>query len=161
MEENLNELIKIFKDEILVYEEILKLETKKTSIIQKSNEKDLEVLLNQISERTNIAHSLEEKRNSCIKEFMKKKEINLKDFLLNLEKNWKEKFEILGENLKNVIFKLKKKIALNENIITLKQELLQDIFKTYRKQNKVNVYSNKNHKEKVSNPSSLILNTTI
>ncbi len=129
MSEKLQNLEKLFKDEIGIYKNLAILETSKKEAILRSNAKLLESFTNQSSKQMNDLQVLEVERMKLVDEVIpnEKKSTDkvpsLSIFLDSLDKISLTKFKPLATDLKEVVSGLKEKISLNEQLLKSKLEI--------------------------------------
>jgi hypothetical protein len=123
-------LVSIFKQEIQVYKDLLKVELAKKSSIMKSDAKKLEEYTHQTMNLVTNASSLESKRMKQIATIYDKIGLEksgsvpiLSEFLDQIDKVSYHQLKGFANELTEVVRDLKEKISINEKLLQTKQEI--------------------------------------
>ncbi|EMJ98280.1 flagellar protein FlgN [Leptospira alstonii] len=171
-EEWLEQLTKLFQDEIDLYSNVLELETQKSAAVVQADGKSLEVITKRTYELLVMAAEIERVRMKSIEEVYRSKNFalpetgapTLSDFLNRLDRDSNFKLKEYGSSLKSVLHRLKEKIKSNEKLILTRQEILSrtiDAMKEKVMESGVSTYgSGKEPERKQAKRQSLMLNAS-
>ncbi|MCG6195090.1 flagellar protein FlgN [Leptospira sp. FAT2] len=171
-EEWLEQLTKLFQDEINLYSNVLELETQKSAAVVQADGKSLETITKKTYELLVMAAEIERVRMNSIEEIYRSKNFalpesgvpTLSDFLNRLDRDSNFRLKEYGSSLKSVLHRLKEKIKSNEKLILTRQEILSrtiDVMKEKAMESGVNTYgSGKNPERKQPKRQALMLNAS-
>lgn len=131
-EEWLEQLTKLFQEEINLYSNVLELETQKSAAVVQADGKSLEIITKKTYELLVMASEIERVRMKSIEEVYRSKNFalpengapTLSDFLNQLDRESNFRLKEFGSSLKATLHRLKEKIKSNEKLITTRQEIL-------------------------------------
>jgi hypothetical protein len=129
-ESSVDELSSIFKEEIQLYKELLKIENAKKDSIMKSEAKKLEDSTKKTMELIQKTSILESKRMKCISDIYDSAKLEksgdvpvLTEFLNQIDRGSNYKLKGLANELKDTVRSLREKISINEKLLKTKQEI--------------------------------------
>ncbi|MCB1193959.1 MAG: flagellar protein FlgN [Leptospiraceae bacterium] len=166
--ENLAEL---FKGEIEVYKELLKIENNKKDAILKAKGKELESLSKETNKLIVDASNLESKRNRVIEEIYDKAKLErtsevpyLSEFLNQLDRDSNFKLKGLANELKDVVKNLKEMILVNEKLLKSRQDIFDLSMEALKAASDTNLPSSYEKSSSVKSPksrTSIMINTKV
>ncbi|WP_061286098.1 flagellar protein FlgN [Leptospira interrogans] len=171
-EEWLEQLTKLFQDEINLYSNVLELEIQKSTAIVQADGKSLESITKKTYELLVMASEIERVRMKSIEEVYRSKDFDfpetgaptLSDFLNRLDRDSNYRLKEFGSSLKSILHRLKEKIKSNEKLILTRQEILSKTIETMKEkamESEINTYgSGKNPERKQTKRQSLMLNAS-
>ncbi|WP_017852412.1 flagellar protein FlgN [Leptospira interrogans serovar Szwajizak] len=171
-EEWLEQLTKLFQDEINLYSNVLELEIQKSTAIVQADGKSLESITKKTYELLVMASEIERVRMKSIEEVYRSKNFDfpetgaptLSDFLNRLDRDSNYRLKEFGSSLKSILHRLKEKIKSNEKLILTRQEILSKTIETMKEkamESEINTYgSGKNPERKQTKRQSLMLNAS-
>ncbi|EMO52671.1 flagellar protein FlgN [Leptospira noguchii] len=171
-EEWLEQLTKLFQDEINLYSNVLELEIQKSTAIVQADAKSLETIIKKTYELLVMASEIERVRMKSIEEVYRSKNfafpetgaLALSDFLNRLDRDSNYRLKEFGSSLKSILQRLKEKIKSNEKLILTRQEVLSKTIEAMKEkvmESDINTYSSgKNPERKQTKRQSLMLNAS-
>ncbi|MCC5814310.1 MAG: flagellar protein FlgN [Leptospira sp.] len=143
-----NELCKLFEQEIVLYNRLLQLELEKREAVNSANGKALQSLAKETYNLMVNASELERVRMNSIEEVYKKNNletgsdgITLTDFLNKIDRDSNFQLKSFATELKTSVHKLKDAIIINEKLIQTRQNLLQKTIQEMQKAGSDTTYS--------------------
>jgi flagellar biosynthesis/type III secretory pathway chaperone len=143
-----NELCKLFEQEIGLYNRLLQLELEKREAVNSANGKALQSLAKETYNLMVNASELERVRMNSIEDVYKKNNletgsdgITLTDFLNKIDRNSNFQLKSFATELKTSVHKLKDAIIINEKLIQTRQNLLQKTIQEMQKAGSDTTYS--------------------
>ncbi|APH43193.1 FlgN protein [Leptospira interrogans serovar Copenhageni/Icterohaemorrhagiae] len=171
-EEWLEQLTKLFQDEINLYSNVLELEIQKSTAIVQADGKSLESITKKTYELLVMASEIERVRMKSIEEVYRSKNFDfpetgaptLSDFLNRLDRDSNYRLKEFGSSLKSILHRLKEKFKSNEKLILTRQEILSKTIEAMKEkamESEINTYgSGKNPERKQTKRQSLMLNAS-
>lgn len=167
----IDNLVEIFKKEIGIYKDLLKIEDNKKEAILKAQGKKLETLSKETSKLIVEASDIEGKRNRVIEEIYdtakleKSSEVPfLSEFLNQLDRDSNFKLKGLANELKDVVKNLKEMIIVNEKLLKSRQdifELSMDALKNASQSNLPSSYEKSTSTKVPKSRTSIMINTEV
>lgn len=143
-----NELCKLFEEEITIYNRLLQLELEKREAVNSADGKLLQSLAKETYNLMVGASELERVRMKSIEDVYSKANlerssegITLTDFLNKIDRDSNFQLKTYATDLKSTVHKLKDAIIINEKLIQTRQDLLRKTVEEMQKSNADSTYS--------------------
>lgn len=162
------DICKIFQEEIILYKKLLDLELEKRIAVNSADGKKLQEITKESYHLMVNTSELERVRMKTLEDIYKKENledtggITLSDFLNKIDRESNFKLKSYATDLKSTVHKLKDAIIVNEKLIQTRQEILKKTVSEMQELNAETTYSPKAKIQSGANKAkSLVLDASV